>query len=115
VTVRLSVEEAVRRSHCDHPRAADPEHECVGKCTLTREGARLDCALCGGGDALLAESAGPRAYLDDRQLQLMREVLYAIGVRLDALSERSITELHRLFSGVRLHCPHCFQPIREPR
>lgn len=40
--------EQLRRAHCAHMRAAELDHACVGRCTITREGVQLDCSACGG-------------------------------------------------------------------
>lgn len=39
----VTIEQAVRRSHCSHKDSESPEHHCVGTCTITPEGVKLDC------------------------------------------------------------------------
>lgn len=60
--------ESLRRAHCAHAAAGNPEHVCVGRCTITREGVDLDCKLCGKGGESLAptetEARGARAVVE---------------------------------------------------
>lgn len=43
----LDPAELLRRAHCAHNDSKDPEHACIGQCTITRKGIYLDCMLCG--------------------------------------------------------------------
>ena len=43
-TQEYSVEQAMRRSHCDR---SDRKHECVGTMRVTPSGVEFDCQLCG--------------------------------------------------------------------
>ena len=52
-------------------------HECVGRCTITANGVKLECALCGKGDDLPMEG---------RILDKLRRVFQAAGINFDSLS-----------------------------
>lgn len=60
--------EMLRRAHCAHAAAQDPGHACVGTCTISREGVKLDCKPCGAGEEPLAphetEAADARAVIE---------------------------------------------------
>ncbi len=60
--------ETLRRAHCAHSQAADADHVCIGRCTITREGVELDCKACGSQNEPLSptdsESRGARAVVE---------------------------------------------------
>lgn len=60
--------EALRRAHCAALDAANPDHVCVGRCTITREGVELDCKRCGQASEPIApteiEARGARAVVE---------------------------------------------------
>jgi hypothetical protein len=56
-------------------------HECVGKCTITREGVTLDCHLCGPGT--------DDPFRSEVYLKLER-IMKAAGIRLDMLTFEAI-------------------------
>lgn len=74
------VEQAIRRSHCAHADSSDPKHPCVGSCLITPQGVTLTCKLCGDDERRIA----PAETLPESRL--VREVLDAIGIELDALA-----------------------------
>ncbi len=74
------IEQALRRSHCSHEHRDDPQHQCVGTCFITPQGVSLDCKACGGDNRLIA----PSETLPETKL--VRAVLDAIGIELDALT-----------------------------
>lgn len=62
----------LRRAHCAHADARDPEHVCVGICTITRDGVGLDCKLCGPG----GEQLEPPSY----KSAAVRRIFAAVGI-----------------------------------
>jgi hypothetical protein len=74
------VEQAIRRSHCAHADSSDSKHPCVGSCLITPQGVTLTCKLCGDDERGIA----PAETLPESRL--VREVLDAIGIELDALA-----------------------------
>jgi hypothetical protein len=70
--------EQLRRAHCAHASANDPEHACVGRCTITREGVELNCKLCGNGGESLTPSEG--------EARDARAVVEAIGMSWSSLT-----------------------------
>jgi len=49
--------EALRRAHCAHCLASTPDHVCVGKVTIDRDGVDLECNACGDQREPLAPSS----------------------------------------------------------
>ena len=74
------VEQALRRSHCAHTDRDDAQHQCVGTCLITPQGVTLTCRACGDDDRAIA----PAEILPETKL--VRAVLEAIGIELDALA-----------------------------
>lgn len=72
-----SAEEAIRQSHCARE---GHEHECVGECTITRDGIKLRCALCGQDNEMRYVS------LYDSYLLPAKAILRAAGLNWTALS-----------------------------
>lgn len=70
--------EQLRRAHCAHAKAGDPEHACIGRCTITREGIELDCKACGGDVQLLAP--------DKYEAAAARVVIEAVGMSWSSLT-----------------------------
>lgn len=85
--------ESLRRAHCAHERAADREHICVGECTITRSGVRLECVPCGNGSELLAP-AGAEA-------EGARSVLEAAGVRWMSLTPEAQRDAVDAYASAR--------------
>lgn len=60
--------ESLRRAHCSHANAGNPDHACIGRLTVTRDGIDLDCKSCGAGTEPLAptahEARGARAVVE---------------------------------------------------
>lgn len=70
--------QGLRKSHCSRGDSAD--HECVGTCTITRDGVQLDCKLCGAD----AQHIAPSELLPETKLA--RRVLAAAGLDWHSLS-----------------------------
>jgi hypothetical protein len=70
--------ETLRRAHCAHGQAANPEHVCVGTCTIDRGGVRLECVACGSDSQPLAPSAS--------EARGARAVVEAIGMDWSSLT-----------------------------
>lgn len=86
--------EILRRSHCAHQRVDEPNHVCIGRCTITREGVQLDCAACGAGGDQLAPT--------ERESRYARTVVEAIGMSWSSLTPEiqhaAVSALDRLRS-----------------
>lgn len=48
ITPKIACTEAIRRSHCDHAKKYDLNHQCHGKVKIIPGAVMLDCDLCGG-------------------------------------------------------------------
>lgn len=70
--------EALRRAHCAHANAGDPGHACIGRCTIDRDGVKLDCKACGPGGEPLAPS--------EFEARVARAAIEAIGMSWTALT-----------------------------
>lgn len=62
----------LRRAHCAHTDASNSDHECIGSCTITRDGVRLDCAACGPG--------GEPLELPSYKSTAVRRIFAAVGI-----------------------------------
>jgi hypothetical protein len=62
----------LRRAHCAHAEAQDPDHVCVGECTIRRGGVDLDCPVCGPG----GEPLEPPSY----KSAAVRRIFAAVGI-----------------------------------
>lgn len=94
----MSVEQALRRSHCAHADREDVTHQCVGTCTITPQGVELACKACGEDVRQIA----PAAMLPETRL--VRSVLDALGIAYDALSpeyKARAAQVARAWMGTR--------------
>lgn len=74
------IAQAVRKSHCSHDKRDDKDHHCIGECTITPQGIKLDCKACGSDVQLIAPSdLNPGT-------QLIKKVLDALGIDYQCLS-----------------------------
>lgn len=73
--------QTLRRAHCSHEKAGDPEHICVGICTIKRDGVFLDCTACGSGSEPLAPQ--------DYENTATKAIMEAAGIRWSALTPES--------------------------
>jgi hypothetical protein len=74
------IEQAIRRSHCAHADRDDAQHQCIGTCTITPQGVKLDCKACGDDNRTIV----PSDTLPETRL--VRAVLDELGIAYAALS-----------------------------
>lgn len=74
------VEQAIRKSHCSHADKGKESHFCVGTCTITPQGVKLECKACGSEDLPIA----PFETLPE--VQLVKKLLDALGIDYHMLS-----------------------------
>ena len=83
--------QAVRESHCDRK---DRKHACAGVITISPQGYKLDCNLCGG----LDYKTEPWSNQESDGLEIVKAVLRTIGLDWSALSADIQLELIKTVS-----------------
>lgn len=73
--------QTLRRAHCAHEHAGQEQHACIGTCTITRDGVKLDCKACGSDVQPIAPTAS--------ESRVARAVVEAAGLAWDALTPES--------------------------
>lgn len=68
------VEQAIRRSHCSHEDKGKASHFCVGTCTISPQGLKLECRACGNDERPIA----PLETLPETRL--VRRLLDELGI-----------------------------------
>lgn len=66
--------QTLSKAHCAHAHREQPDHACVGTCTIRRDGVELDCKSCGGDVQPLA----PRSL--DPNAAIAKAVCLALGI-----------------------------------
>lgn len=79
--------QAIRKSHCDRK---GMEHACVGTCSITPSGVRLECDLCGSCDDV-------KTSLQSDAAEAIRHIFSVAGIRFDCLSiENRVAAINEL-------------------
>lgn len=92
----LNILQAIRKSHCSRSEAP---HDCVGSCTITPSGLKLECGLCGTD---LQPAVG---FSDQKVAARARTILAAAGLDWDRLgAETQVAVLAEVRKDV---CPGC--------
>ncbi len=95
-----SVEQAIRVSHCSNKE--EGAHACIGVCTITPTGIKLDCTKCGS-DTL--KNHDPNLWLHDRAVRIFS----AAGIEFENLAESIQAKV--LAALASDFCPGCKQIV----
>lgn len=96
----VSIDQALRRSHCSHDDRGKENHRCIGVCKITPKGTELSCELCG-------DDKVPMVNFPDEVFRFARRVLGAAGLPFDNLSEDVQGSVLRAVAEDL--CPRCFK------
>ena len=93
--------QSIRRSHC--AAGDDRKHDCLGTCTITPDGIKLECKLCGG------DSQVPEPKRFARQYDIAASILRVAGMDIESLSLDA--QLRVVQKTMEMHCPHCDERV----
>ena len=94
-----NVEQAIRKSHCSYDGKDKDTHQCVGECTITRNGVKLSCSLCGTEDRTVLPGTLTK------YVPIARKVLYRAGVSWFSLDTEAMADACNALAG--MSCPSC--------